>query len=269
AGIEVAIAADQEVLVRGPCVTSGYYKNPAATQKLLDDQGWLHTGDLGAFTADGFLKITGLKKSLFKLATGKYIAPQPIEQRLQQFPLVAQAIAVGSAQKFCAALIVPNLQALHSYALGVGIDLPPEALLKHPHVLALYQALVDTANCHLPYWAIVKRFHLLNTPFTMENGLLSVTGELNRTQIGETFAREINALYGETEQKHGKDSDQEKEYSTSSQSPETDVSVVYPSVSPAACPAFAQSLPRINRLIGFILCTGLTVPHSLARLPIY
>ncbi|HEY9749530.1 MAG TPA: long-chain fatty acid--CoA ligase [Allocoleopsis sp.] len=269
AGIEVAIAEDQEVLVRGPCITSGYYKNPAATEKLLDAQGWLHTGDLGAFTADGFLQIIGLKKSLFKLATGKYIAPQPIEQRLQQFPLVAQAIAVGSAQKFCAALIVPDLQALHSYALGVGIDLPPEALLKHPHVLALYQALVDTANCHLPYWAIVKRFHLLNTPFTVENGLLTATGELNRTQISETFVREINALYGETEQKHGKDRDQEKEHSTSSLSPEADVSVVYPSVSPAACPAFAQSLPRINRLIGFILWTSLTVPHSLARLPIY
>nr|WP_290225884.1 long-chain fatty acid--CoA ligase [Trichocoleus desertorum] len=269
AGIEVAIAEDHEVLVRGPCVTSGYYKDPKATQELVDQQGWLHTGDLGAFTEDGFLKITGLKKSLFKLATGKYIAPQPIEQRLQQFPLVAQAIAVGSAQKFCAALIVPDLQALHSYALGVGIDLPPDALLTHPHVTALYQALVDTANCHLPYWAIVKRFQLINHPFTVENGLLTPTGQLNRTQINKTFAKEIDALYGESEPRRGKDKDKQKAASTSPQSPETDLSVVYPSVSPAACPAFAQSLPRINRLITLILCTSLTVPHSFARLPIY
>ncbi|HEY9861617.1 MAG TPA: long-chain fatty acid--CoA ligase [Candidatus Obscuribacterales bacterium] len=269
AGIEVAIAEDHEVLVRGPCVTSGYYKNPEATQKLVDDQGWLHTGDLGAFTEDGFLQITGLKKSLFKLAMGKYIAPKPIEQRLQQSPLVAQVIAVGSAQKFCAALIVPDLQALHSYALGVGIDLPPDALLKHPHVRALYQALVDTANCHLPYWAIVKRFQLIKDPFTVENGLLAPSGQLNRTQISETFAREIDALYAEPEQNRGKDKEKKRSASSPSQSPETDISVVYPTVSPAACPAFAQSLPRINRLITFILWTSLTVPHSLTKLPIY
>ncbi|MBD1864616.1 long-chain fatty acid--CoA ligase [Trichocoleus sp. FACHB-46] len=269
AGIEVAIAEDHEVLVRGPCITSGYYKNPEATQKLVDQQGWLHTGDLGAFTEDGFLKITGLKKSLFKLATGKYIAPQPIEQRLQQFPLVAQAIAVGSAQKFCAALIVPDSQALHSYALGVGIDLPPDALLTHPHVIALYQALVDTANCHLPYWAIVKRFQLINNPFTVENGLLTPTGQLNRTQINKTFSKEIDALYGESEPSRGKDQDKQKAASISPQASETDLSNVYPSVSPAACPAFAQSLPRINRLITFILWTSLTAPHSLTKLPIY
>ncbi|MBW4490806.1 MAG: long-chain fatty acid--CoA ligase [Trichocoleus desertorum ATA4-8-CV12] len=271
AGIEVAIAEDHEVLVRGPCVTSGYYKDPKATQELVDQQGWLHTGDLGTFTEDGFLKITGLKKSLFKLATGKYIAPQPIEQRLQQSPLVAQVIAVGSAQKFCAALIVLDLQALHSYALGVGIDLPPDALLTHPHVIALYQALVDTANCHLPYWAIVKRFQLINNPFTVENGLLTPTGQLNRTQISKTFAKEIGTLYGESEPRRGKDKDKDKQKaaSMSPQSPETDLSSVYPSVSPAACPAFAQSLPRINRLTTFILCTSLTVPHPFARLPIY
>ncbi len=258
AGVEVAIAADQEILVRGPCITSGYYKNPEATNALLDEQGWLHTGDLGTFTEAGFLQITGLKKALFKLATGKYIAPQPIEEKLQQSPLVAQAVAIGSAQKFCAALIVPDLQALHSYALGVGIDLPVETLLRHPHILALYQALVDTANCHLPYWATVKRFQLLNQPLTVENGLLTPDGRINRMQVNRTFAAEIGALYGDGDSKPTKVS--KTELATTDASPPMDASE-YPPVVAATCPAFAQSLPRINRLIGVLFSTSLTLPH--------
>lgn len=262
AGIDVAIAADQEILVRGPCITAGYYKNPEATQALLDQDGWLHTGDLGTFTETGLLQITGLKKALFKLATGKYIAPQPIEEKLKQSPLVAQAIAVGSAQKACAALIVPDLQALHSYALGVGIDLPLDTLLRHPHIIALYQALVDTANCHLPYWAIVKRFQLLSQPLTVENGLLTPDGHINRMQVNQVFAAEIEALYGDGDPKKTKTVESDR---TTSNSPPTSDLSEYPPVVAATCPAFAQSLPRINRLIGVLLCTGLTLPHALAR----
>jgi len=266
AGVEVAIAADQEILVRGPCITSGYYKNPEATNALLDEQGWLHTGDLGTFTEAGFLQITGLKKALFKLATGKYIAPQPIEEKLQQSPLVAQAVAVGSAQKFCAALIVPDLQALHSYALGVGIDLPVDTLLRHPHILALYQALVDTANCHLPYWATVKRFQLLNQPLTVENGLLTPDGRINRMEVNRVFATEIDALYGDGDAKPTKVS--KDELATADSSPSVDSSE-YPPVVAATCPAFAQSLPRINRLIGALVSTGFTLPHIVARFQVY
>lgn len=266
AGVEVAIAADQEILVRGPCITSGYYKNPEATNALLDEQGWLHTGDLGAFTEAGFLQITGLKKALFKLATGKYIAPQPIEEKLQQSPLVAQAVAVGSAQKFCAALIVSDLQALHSYALGVGIDLPVDTLLHHPHILALYQALVDTANCHLPYWATVKRFQLLNQPLTVENGLLTPDGRINRMEVNRVFATEIDALYGDGDAKPTKVS--KDELATVDSSPSVDSSE-YPPVVAATCPAFAQSLPRINRLIGALVSTGLTLPHIVSRFQVY
>lgn len=196
AGMEVAIAADQEILIRGPCVTPGYYKNPAATERLLE-AGWLHTGDLGTFTEAGFLQITGLKKALFKLSTGKYIAPQPIEQRVRQSPFVAQAIVVGAEQKTCAMLMVPNLEALHRYALDVGLDMPLEDLLRHPSIQALYQSIVTAANCHLPYWAIVKHFRLITTPLTVENGLLTDTGQINRAKVAEVFAAEIAALYHE------------------------------------------------------------------------
>ncbi|MGB8699136.1 MAG: AMP-binding protein, partial [Thermosynechococcaceae cyanobacterium] len=131
AGAKVKIAPDGEILVRGPSVTPGYFKNPALTRILIDGQGWLHTGDLGLFTTGGCLKVTGLKKNLFKLATGKYIAPIPIEQRLKQSPLVAQAIVVGADRKFCGVLIFPNWQALRQEAQKLGLIEPTDALLHH------------------------------------------------------------------------------------------------------------------------------------------
>jgi long-chain acyl-CoA synthetase len=251
AGVEVAIADDGEILVRGPYVTPGYYKNPEATQEAIDQHGWFHTGDLGAFTEDGFLKITGIKKALFKLSTGKYIAPQPIEHRVKRSPFVAQAIAVGSERKFCAMLIVPNLQALHTHALDIGIDLPIEALLKHPCTLGLYQALVNAANCRLPYWATVKRFRLINVPLTVENGLLTPTQEINRTNVLKRFATEIDALYGEDATRRRDEADQKGEGSNvdtsvlSSLSPPA--AFACPDIPAEVCPAYAQSLnPRLT-----------------------
>jgi long-chain acyl-CoA synthetase len=234
AGAEVAIAPDGEVLLRGPFLTQGFYKNLAATRELIDNQGWLHTGDLGSFTPEGFLQITGLKKALFKLSTGKYIAPKPIEQRLTQSPLIAQAIVVGAEQKFCSVLIVPNLPALHRYALEIGIDLPANDLLQHPYIAVLYRTLVDNANCHLPYWASVKHFRLINTPLTVENGLLTPTGQINRTQAIQQFAGEIAALYGE-----------EPRRDSAPPLPDS----LFPPVPETACPTYARSLnPRLTTL---------------------
>jgi long-chain acyl-CoA synthetase len=230
AGVEVAIAEDGEILTRSPYITQGYYKNPEATQQLIDAQGWLHTGDLGELISDGFLKITGLKKSRFKLSTGKYVTSQPIESKLKKSPLVAHAVTVGSECKFCAMLIFPNLENLHQQALSIGIDLPKEDLLQHPCIIALYQALIDEANCHLPHWSTVKKFQLMNTILTVENGLLTPTQEVNRAKIIEVFAQEINAMYEEKRmQRHG------------------DVNIgkidnLCPANPTFSCPAFAQSL---------------------------
>jgi long-chain acyl-CoA synthetase len=196
AGAEVKIAPDGEILVRGPSVTPGYFKNPALTRTLIDPHGWLHTGDLGVFTTGGCLKVTGLKKDLFKLATGKYIAPIPIEQRLKQSPLVAQAIVVGADRKFCGALIFPNWQALRQEAQKLGLTEPTEALLHHPWILNRYQSIVEAANCHLPYWAAVKQFRLLPTALTLDRGLITPIGQIQRAAMIERFATEIEALYG-------------------------------------------------------------------------
>ncbi|BAU12390.1 AMP-dependent synthetase/ligase [Leptolyngbya sp. NIES-3755] len=213
-GVEVEIAPDREILVRGAYVMRGYYQNDQATKTAIDEQGWLHTGDLGAFTADGFLQVTGQKKTLFKLASGKYIAPRSIEARLKASLLVKNAIVVGAGQKVCGALIVPDLTALRDLKLG-GDD---ALLLKHPCVRALYQMIVDEANCHQPYWAAVKRFRLID-----------------ETAIGTNLTKEIHLLYSE-----GK-------------TPLSDVSdfdlqeLECPILPVEACPTFAQSLhPRFT-----------------------
>ncbi len=225
AGAEVKIAPDGEILVRGPSVTPGYFKNPELTRTLIDPQGWLHTGDLGVFTTGGCLKVTGLKKDLFKLATGKYIAPIPIEQRLKQSALVAQAIVVGADRKFCGVLIFPHWQALRQEAQKLGLIEPTEALLHHPWILNRYQSIVEAANCHLPYWAAVKQFRLLPTALTIERGLITPISQLQRAVMIERFTAEIEALYG-------------------SNPPEKQTTALSPLPPPEneACPVFAQSL---------------------------
>lgn len=230
AGVEITIAEDGEILTRSPYITQGYYKNPQATQQLIDAQGWLHTGDLGEFTSDGFLKITGLKKSRFKLSTGKYVTPQPIESRLEKSPLVTKAVTVGADRKFCAMLIFPNLDNLQQQALSIGIDLPTEELLQHPCIIALYQALVDEANCHLPHWSTVKKFRLINAKFTVENGLITINQHVNRDKVLEVFAEEINAIYEDKRM-------QRYENVTIEQ-----IDNLCPVNQRFSCPAFAQSL---------------------------
>ncbi|MGA7933886.1 MAG: AMP-binding protein [Kovacikia sp.] len=230
AGMEVTIAEDGEILLRGPYIMQGYYQNSAATQAAIDGEGWLHTGDLGEFSGNGFLKITGLKKALFKLSTGKYIVPQSIENRLRQSDFVTHAIAVGSERKFCALLLIPNLETLHHQARKVGINTPQNELLNHPYILALYQSLINAANCRLPYWATVKRFQLIHADLTVENGLLKPDGQIDRAKINQFFAKEIDALYQDT--KAQSESDLEKE----------SFLLDYPPFPESSCPTFAQSL---------------------------
>ncbi|MBW4485842.1 MAG: AMP-binding protein [Tildeniella torsiva UHER 1998/13D] len=161
-GVEVAIAPDQEVLVRAPFLMQGYYHDPEATTAALTADGWLHTGDFGTLDADGFLTITGVKKALFKLCTGKYVSPRPLEQELTASPLVAKAITVGANHKFCAMVIVPDFDALRHQVEGWGLDLTQPDWWHEPRITALYQSLIDNANCHFPYWSTVRKFALVD-----------------------------------------------------------------------------------------------------------
>ncbi|WP_425215226.1 alpha/beta fold hydrolase [Tumidithrix helvetica] len=245
-GVEIAIATDGEILVRGLYVTPGYYKNAEATLAAIDAQGWLHTGDLGAFTANGLLKITGMKKALFKLSTGKYIAPQPLEAHLRASTLVKQAAIVGSDRKFCSALIFANLSALRDRLRTLGfpelsVTLTNDELFRHPCILSLYRAEIDAINCHLPYWANVKRFLLSDAELTVENGLLTESQQIDRAAVTKHFSREIDALYGEGNASDRKDKKKAKNLETE------DAQLDCADYAAIACPIFTQSLnPRFT-----------------------
>uniref|UniRef100_A0A832H3P0 Long-chain fatty acid--CoA ligase n=1 Tax=Oscillatoriales cyanobacterium SpSt-402 TaxID=2282168 RepID=A0A832H3P0_9CYAN len=234
-GVELAIAADGEVLVKSPYVMQGYYRDPEATKQTITN-GWLHTGDLGELSPDSFLTLTGVKKNLFKLSTGKYVSPLPLEQELNQSPLVAHAVAVGANHKFCGMLIFPNLEALQAEIQPLDIDVSQAIWLQHPCIQALYQSLIDTANCHLPYWSTVRKFKLMQTELTLESGLLNPDGTINRVQVLEVFASEIVFLY-----EH--DADRGKEGNSEATVPSSP-SLSCPIVPASACPAYAQSLTR-------------------------
>jgi len=203
-GVEVRIADDGEILTRGPHVMQGYYKAPDKTARVLTDDGWFHTGDIGEFDAQGNLKITDRKKDLFKLSTGKYVMPQPIENRLGSQPLVDKAVVIGNNRKFCAALIFPAEDQVRATARSLDLDddLPLADLLAAPDIVDAFQDLVDEANEGMDPWSTVKRFALIPDELTVESGLLTPTLKVKRPQLREAYAEEIQALYAEeTDQK--------------------------------------------------------------------
>ncbi len=196
-GAKIKINRDGEILIKAPYVMQGYYKNPEATRAVLDESGWLHTGDLGEFTSEGFLTITGQKKDLFKLSIGKYVMPLPLEDHLKQSDLVKQVVVVGTDKKFCGLLVFPDLQSLCKDPQAFDCSLPIDDFLQQPAINDLYQTLVDAANQNLPSWSKVKRFQLVNGHFTVANGLLDADLKVRRAKVNQVFASAINAMYHE------------------------------------------------------------------------
>jgi len=198
-GVEVRIADDGEILTRGPHVMQGYYKRPDKTDEVFSEGGWFHTGDVGEFDEGGFLKITDRKKDLFKLSTGKYVMPQPIENRLGSQPLVDKAVVVGSDRKFCSALIFPAEDQVRAEAKELGLDADQafEELVQHPDILDVFRGMVAEANEGMDHWSTVKRFALVPDELTIESGLLTPTLKVKRPNVHETYRSEIEALYYE------------------------------------------------------------------------
>ena len=194
-GVEVAIAEDGEILSRGPNTMKGYFKADDKTAEVIDGDGWFHTGDIGEFTPEGFLKITDRKKALFKLSTGKYVIPQPIENKLTEDPLIEQAVVVGNSQKFCTALIFPNMEQLPLWAKDRGITASGEALLKDPQVKAHFEGLVADANKGMDHWSQVQRFRLVPEAMTVENELLTPTMKVKRGQVNKAYDEAIDQMY--------------------------------------------------------------------------
>ena len=194
-GVEVRIAEDGEILVRGPNVMQGYHNLPEETAAVLRD-GWFHTGDIGALDADGYLTITDRKKDLLVTSGGKKIAPQPIEETLKRSPLVAEVVLLGDRRRFASALIVPDFAALERRLKELGR--PPaerDALVTRADVVALYAEIVDGLNRHLAQFETIKRFRLLPREFTMAAGELTPTLKVKRKAVEQNWAAEIDAIY--------------------------------------------------------------------------
>lgn len=195
--VEVRIADDGEILTRGPHVMQGYYKDPEKTDAVIDDEGWFHTGDIGEFDEEGFLKITDRKKDLFKLSTGKYVMPQPIENQLGSEPLVDNAVVVGNDRKFCSLLIFPSEEHVRARAkeMGLNDDQPFEDLLVEPDLTEAFRSLVREANQGLDSWATVKCFALIPDELTADSDLLTPTLKVRRSKLQTVYGDVIDALY--------------------------------------------------------------------------
>ena len=194
-GQEVKLEADGEICVKGPSVMMGYYNRPDLTAETLID-GWLHTGDIGVFEEDKFLKITDRKKELFKTSGGKYVAPQPIENKMKESPFVEQMMIVGAEQKFVGALIVPSIPNLKEWMRQKNIHfVTNEDAVNNPEVLNLYRELIDSFNKFFNHVEQVKRFELLPHEWTIESGELTPTLKLKRKVIMEKYRDAYDRIY--------------------------------------------------------------------------
>jgi long-chain acyl-CoA synthetase len=196
-GVEVKIGGDGEIFTRGRHVMKGYWNKPEATAASIDDQGWFATGDIGEFD-DVYLRITDRKKDLLVTAGGKNVAPQPIEGKLKESPLIENAVLFGDRKPFIVALLVPSFEELERWAAQRGIDATDRAaLLARPELAAEFQAVVDAVNRDLARFEAVKKFRLIAEPLSMDKGELTPTLKVKRRVIEKRYANLIDALYSD------------------------------------------------------------------------
>jgi long-chain acyl-CoA synthetase len=197
--IEVCIAEDGEILVRGPSVFKGYWNRPEETQNAFQD-GWFKTGDIGYIDADGYLSVTDRKKELIKTSGGKFIAPQPIENSLKLNPLIGTAAIIGDKHKFAFVIVSPNFPALEGWARANDVVFSSRAeLVANPQVQVLYDGIVEEVNQNLARFEKLKRVLLVPDEFTADNGALTPTLKLRRRVIEERYRRQIDELYAQAE----------------------------------------------------------------------
>ena len=195
AGVEVKIADDGEILVRGENVTRGYFNAPEETRAAFQD-GWFHTGDIGGLDTEGYLSITDRKKDLLVTSGGKKIAPQPIEAVLKRSPLVSEAVVLGDRKRYATALIIPDFTALERRLKDLGR--PPSErseLVKREDVVALYQEIVDGLNRELSQYERLKRIAILPNEFSIDSGELTPTLKVKRKVVEEKYRDVIEELY--------------------------------------------------------------------------
>jgi len=194
-GIEFKLADDGEILTRGNCLMMGYYKDPEYTKQVIDEEGWFHTGDIGAIVEGRFLKITDRKKEIFKLSLGKYIAPQLIENKLKESSFISNVMVIGENEKFASAIIVPNMNALHFWCAKHRVHFHNNMeMITLPDVIKRVQREVDKINAQLSEHEQIKRFRLIADEWSPLTGELSQTLKLKRAVVYkkyDTLCREI------------------------------------------------------------------------------
>ena len=196
--VQVKIAEDGEILVKGPNVMMGYYNLPEKTAEDFDKEGWFHTGDIGTFVEEKFLKITDRKKEIFKTSGGKYIIPQAMENKFKESRFIEQIMVVGEGQKFPGALIIPNFNYIKEWANNKKLQIKDNSnsgLINNQEIQARIQVEVDTFNQHYGGFEQLKRYTLLDREFSVEEGELTPTLKLKRKIILAKYAKEVEQIY--------------------------------------------------------------------------
>lgn len=197
-GVEVKIAPDGEILAKGPNVMKGYYNKPEFTKEVIDEEGWFHTGDVGEMVEGRFLRITDRKKEMFKTSGGKYIAPQVLENKFKESPVIEQIMVIGEGERFPAALVVPNFESLRNWCQVKGIEFTNNAaMLRHGQVQEKFQREIDKYNQHFAQYEKVKQFRLLLHPWTIESGELTPKLSLKRKVVHKNNELLIQEIYAE------------------------------------------------------------------------
>ncbi|MCY1045799.1 AMP-binding protein, partial [Corallococcus sp. bb12-1] len=195
-GTEIKIAADGEILVRGPCVMKGYYKNPEATAEVLEPDGWFHTGDIGEVDSDNYLRITDRKKDIIVTAGGKNVAPQNIENTLKTFPLISQAMVYGDKRPFLVALITvsedPARKLLEDKGIAVGSYAQNS---QRPEIKTAVEEIIKKVNAEIPPYSSIKKIAVMDADFTQESGELTPTLKVKRKVASQKYKTAIDAMY--------------------------------------------------------------------------
>lgn len=195
-GVTVSIASDEEILVKGPGVMQGYFKDNKMTAEAIDQEGWFHTGDLGRIEPEGHLRITGRKKALFKTAMGKYISPEHIENKLVESPFIDAALVIGENQKFAAALIVPDFHHLKSWCFVKKIKYSKDAeMVKVPEVIKRIKREIDESNREFGSFEQIRKFEIMNTEWTIQSRELTANLKLRRKFIFEKYKDVIEGVF--------------------------------------------------------------------------
>ncbi len=194
-GQEVKLADDGEILVKGPSMMLGYYKHPELTEEVIKD-GWLHTGDIGTIVENRFYKITDRKKELFKTSGGKYVAPQPIENKMKESKFIEQIIVLGAERKFVSALVVPSFNAVREWMKENDMtEMDEEEITKNSKVHELFRSVIDHHNTHFNHVEQIKKFKLLPTEWSVDGGEMTPKMSLKRKVIMEKYKDLIEEIY--------------------------------------------------------------------------